>query len=219
MKKLFVLGALALATLSMSAQDYTGKWFVGGTFGFKSESSNVMKANSDKWEKDNTFKIKPLVGYFIAPTLAVGGQIGYEGGKEYGAIEDLEGNATGTQKSTPSNFVIAPLVRKYIPIGDAGFNFFGQVSLPVQFGSTKYKNDATGAELDKVTTFNVNLEATVGFDYIINEKYSVETSMYLASIGMNSSKHKDVKRQSDFNADINPGKKLGDFEVGFKILF
>ena len=213
MKKLFVLGALALATLSMSAQGYEGKWFVGGTYGFTSKNSSVLKTNSDKYEKHTTFDVSPLVGYFIAPTLAVGGQVGFTGGKDYKTADGITG------KVTNSSFYIAPLVRKYFPLGDSGFNFFGQLQLPVEFGNVKNKAVVGGKELNKTTEFNVNVRASIGFDYIINEKYSFETSMNLASIGINSTKEKDAKRATDFNANINPGEEVGSFKVGFKMLF
>lgn len=203
MKKLFVLGALALATISMSAQDYTGKWFVGGTAGYGQKE--VGTDSNGKKLKDKTYGVKPLVGTFIAPTIAVGGRIGFEGSEE--------NQESGVYKK--SEFVIAPMVRKYLPLGDSGFNFFGELSLPVSFGNGKYKENKDS----KTTNFNFGLKLNAGFDYIINETFSFETSMNLANFGYESSKPKGGKSSNNFNINANPFQELNVFEVGFKVLF
>lgn len=207
MKKLFILGAMALATLSMSAQDFTGKWFIGGTAGYGQK--NVGFDANNKAIKDKTYGFKPLIGTFIAPDIAVGARIGWEGSEK----NETEAGISGVVKA--NDFVVAPMVRKYIPLGDSGFNFFGELALPVSFGDSKLKN----VKDSKTSNFGIGLKLNAGFDYIINETLSFETSMNLANFGYTSSKPKGGKRSSDMNINVDPFQKLNLFEVGFKVLF
>ena len=86
MKKFFMMAALAVASMTASAQIY-----VGGSLGY-----NSVKATEDA-EKTSTFSIKPEVGYNLDENWAVGIQLGY--------------TSADDGKSTVSEFEIAPYAR------------------------------------------------------------------------------------------------------------
>lgn len=203
MKKLLLVGALALSTMFASAQGLEGKWFVGGQLGY--EHTKVKDGG-----KGDKYTIMPTVGKFISPDVAVGAAFGYEGSKN----GDFKTNQV----------VVAPLVRKYWNIS-GGLFFFGQASLPVSFGDKNFgeMEDKDGeiyiGKLDKkAKTLGVNLELAPGFDYIINEKFSIETSFRVLSLGYNNEKQGDYKKDT-FGFFANEGTKFGELKIGFKMIF
>jgi len=196
MKKLFLVGALALSTVfAASAQDLEGKWFVGGQLGFK---STKIKGVDDK---ANEYTILPTIGTFISSDVAVGASLGYKGTKE--------------GKAKTNAIVIAPLARKYWNIA-GGFNVFGQAALPIAFG-----DKTTGLEgAEKFKTLDIHLELAPGFDYIFNDKFSLETSFTVLRLGYAQSKQGEAKTDSfGFNANQDDSSYLGEFKVGFKMFF
>lgn len=199
MKKLLLVGALALATVfGANAQDgLEGKWFVGGQLGYKHTKDKV----ADTSVKTNEYTIMPTIGTFISPDVAVGAAVGYTGSKK--------------DKLKTNNFTIMPLARKYWNVS-GGLFFFGQAGLPVTFGDV---NNRGGVVLDdKIKNFGVNVQLSPGFDYIINGKFSIETSFNILTVGYNH--EKEGKRKSDsFGFFANEGSSFGDLMIGFKMIF
>ena len=196
MKKLFLVGALALSSLFASAQDgLQGVWFAGGNVTL---SSSKDKATDIKTEN---YTVMPLVGKFITPSVAVGGALGFT---HLGNDKD---NGTG------NSFIIQPLVRKYWNIA-GGLYFFGQAALPVQFGHM----DKGGL---KTNTFGVHAQVSPGFDYIVNSWFTVEASFTLINAGYERSKPKDGKATDTWALDGKTigSSKFGDLSVGVKFLF
>lgn len=203
MKKLLLVGALALSTMFASAQGLEGKWFVGGQFGYNHTKEEIK--NSKFELKKDTYTILPTVGTFISPDVAVGAALGYSGSKN----GDVKTNA----------ITVMPLARKYWNIS-GGLFFFGQAALPVSFGDTKGILDESGKELDKIKNFGIGVELAPGLDYIINEKFSIETSFTVLSVGYKNRKQGDWKSNDfGFNVNENGGSKIGELRVGFKMIF
>lgn len=202
MKKLLLLGAMALATVSMSAQDLAGKMFVGGSFGYTQD-----KKIGDTRAK--TYSVMPTVGKFISSDMAVGVSLGYKGGKDGGKVYDQAGELIDASKS--NGFVINPFARKYFALGNAGFHLFGEAGLPIEF------YHISGA--DKANNFDINVDLNVGFDYIINSKISFETKLNLFRFGYSNNNPYSGKSSNAMNFGFNPTKNVGDFTVGVKFLF
>jgi hypothetical protein len=223
MKKLFLVGALALTGLFATAQEgLQGTWFVGGQVSFSNTSQDDYKSSS--------YFILPIAGTFITPSVAIGAGVGYIGTSEkYGdtklnaGLEDDEGTV-----GNGGTFVVKPLVRKYWNIA-GGLFFYGQAALPVKFGTSKrYAYDViTGFDpktglpitedtVTKTKTTNVALELSPGFDYVINKWLTIETSFTIFSLGYNSSKVdvSGAKAANTFEFNANPFNSVGDREVG-----
>lgn len=116
MKKFFIMAALAVASMTASAQVY-----VGGSLGFESS-----KANSDA-DNLTSFSIKPEVGYNLDENWAVGIQLGYSSEEE-------------DKDFTKSTLEIAPYARyTFAKSGIASFFVDGGI----QFVS--YGSDAKGS--------------------------------------------------------------------------
>ncbi|MBD8387605.1 outer membrane beta-barrel protein [Dysgonomonas sp. BGC7] len=202
MRKLFLVGALALSTLFVSAQDgLQGKWFVGGQLGFGSSKDNKTALET----KTTSFNVVPMVGTFISPSVAVGAGLGYTSSKV---------KVAGEQTRKTNGFEIAPFARKYWNIA-GGLYFFGEAALPVSFGSTEGANSDS-----KSNSTAINIALAPGFDYIINDWISIETKFNILTAGYNSDKPKGGTRSDSFGFNGNTHQnEFGDLTIGVKFLF
>lgn len=196
MKKILLVGALALSSLFASAQDgLQGVWFAGGNVTL---SSSKDKATDIKTEE---YTVMPLLGKFITPSVAIGGALGFT------HIGNDKNNGTG------NSFIIQPLARKYWNIG-GNFYFFGQAALPVEFGHENKDGS-------RKNTFGVHAQFSPGFDLIVNDWFTVEASFTLLNAGYTRSKPKDGKATDTWslNGKTIGSSKVGDVSVGVKFLF
>lgn len=213
MKKLFLVATLALSSLFASAQDgLQGTWFAGGAFSLG--NTKVYDSYGDL-NKTNTYSVTPLLGYFVSPTIAVGGAIGYEYSKLEEEVSTI-GSASYTDETKNNTFVVMPLARKYWNV-TGNLYFYGQVSLPVSFGSTKFNDNSDS----KISTFGIQANVSPGFDWVVNNWFTVEASFILLSGGYSSLKPKGGDRNSSWSVNGNSisSSKFGDLTIGAKFLF
>lgn len=159
MKKLLLsLVAVAAITFGANAQTEKGKIILGGNVGFNSTKvDGAAKA-------DFNFSVVPSVGYFVGNNFAMGTGVGYTYDK---SVSD------GAQTEA---FRVAPFGRYYVNLTDQ-FKFFGQLSVPMAFGTVKdvEANGDTGAKLGTATTIGVNVAP--GFAFFPNKKIGIEFSV------------------------------------------
>ncbi len=212
MKKLFLVGALALTGLFATAQEgLQGTWFVGGQLAFGNSKDNATDT------KVNNTTILPIAGTFISPSVAIGAGVGYMSGKTEVAGLDITKNEA---------FVIKPLARKYWNI-TGGLFFFGQAAIPMIFGTNKnydYVINPGVKTEHKTNTTDIALQLSPGFDYVINKWLTIETSFSIFSMGYSSSKPDGGKTSDSFDFNFNPfnsinDRMVGDLQVGVKFLF
>lgn len=212
MRKLFLVGALALSTLFVSAQDgLQGKWFVGGSVGYQSLKKEYVSVLNGSFDEVKKFSIVPTVGTFISPSIAVGAGFGYANTK--GTNIDGEGKKTSAKHNA---IVIQPFARKYWNIA-GGLHFFGEAALPVEFGNTK---SGEGEAQVKINDTSVGLTLSPGFDYIVNDWISIETKFTVFNVDYTSVKPKGGDSTNNFSimGDTN-ANKFGDLTIGVKFLF
>lgn len=208
MKKLFLLGVLSLSTLFVNAQDgLKGTWFAGGQLAFGSDKNHLEGIET----KVTSTTVLPILGRFITPSVAVGGGLGYMGGKT---------EMNGSDLSKTNSFVIKPLVRKYWNIS-GGLFFFGQAAVPVIFGNKK--TYVEGPEV-KSNTSSAYLELSPGFDYVVKSWLTIETSFTVLRTGYSRVKPKNGDADTSFSFNANPfssvdDRKIGELQVGVKFLF
>ena len=112
MKKIILLALVAIFTLSSYAQDDAkSEGFKGAWWGLAAGSYTKTK------DVDAVYTILPAIGTFIAPTVTVGGALGY--------TNALNGEGT---------FIVKPLVRKYYGMSDKFF-IFAEANVPLLFNS------------------------------------------------------------------------------------
>ncbi|AKQ46990.1 hypothetical protein TH63_17235 [Rufibacter radiotolerans] len=75
MKKFLLLLGLCSAPSFLFAQDF-GKTLVTGSISFSTEKHSISIGNLQE-QKRNSFSIRPKVGFFVGPAIAVGISAGY----------------------------------------------------------------------------------------------------------------------------------------------
>ncbi|WAC39727.1 outer membrane beta-barrel protein [Pedobacter sp. SL55] len=159
MKKILLsLVAVAALTFGANAQTEKGKIILGGNVGFNSTKvDGAQKA-------DVNFSVVPSVGYFVGNNFAIGTGVGYDYDKSV---------STNRQNEA---FKVAPFGRYYVNLTDQ-FKFFGQLSVPLAFGSLKAvdANGDTGSKFASTTSIGVNVAP--GFAFFPNKKVGIEFSV------------------------------------------
>lgn len=204
MKKILLVAALALSTLTINAQDkkeskgLEGIWWAAGQVSFDSSKTGSAKSDSNM--------ILPIVGTFVSPDVTIGLGIGNIASKTV--------NGAGTTTAETSTFVVKPLVRKYWNV-TGGLFFYGQAALPIMMGKDKISDGKTSS---------FGLELAPGFDYVVNKWLTVETSFTVFNVGSTTSTPKVGDKTTTFGFNANPmnsvaDRQIGNLQVGVKFLF
>lgn len=196
MKKTLTLAALFACALATHAQTQKGTTILGGNVSFLSTKSNTAT------KSDVNFSVLPSIGYFISDNFAIGTGIGYK----YKKITSYD------QRGLTQSFVAAPFARYYTSLSEQ-FKFFGQVTVPLEFGTRKAVNEngTTGIKTGKTTDIGVTIAP--GFAFFPTKHIGIELSVN--GIGYIHSEFKseagNVKSTSNsFNIDANTfAPKLG----------
>jgi len=157
-KLLFSIFAVAAMGVSTQAQTEKGTIMLGGNLAFESQ-----KSDADNAKANTSFEIVPNVGYFVADNMALGTGIGYSYDKRVGTFKN-------------EAFVVSPFGRYYANVSDQ-FKFFGQLAVPMEFGSTHAVNAQgdEGAKLGKSTQIGVALSP--GFAFFPSKKVGIELAL------------------------------------------
>ncbi|MBC8052845.1 MAG: porin family protein [Sphingobacteriaceae bacterium] len=149
MKKILLLAVFAVAAFTVSAQTEKGKIMLGGSISAGTSKSDVSGAKSA-----TSFSIMPKAGYFLANNIAAGLGLGYGYDKD------------GTGKD--ETISISPFGRDYISLSDQ-FKFFAELSVPLQFGTSK---NAAGDKIAESTSIGAALAP--GFAFFPTKKIGIE---------------------------------------------
>ncbi|MEN4762085.1 MULTISPECIES: outer membrane beta-barrel protein [unclassified Chryseobacterium] len=198
MKKVLLAGAIALFGLS-NAQIAKGTTYLSGTVNFAASEDNNTNV------KTNDLKLVPTVGYFVGTNLAVGVGVGYASN-----VEKTETAIVNT-KNTISAFVVEPFVRKYWTLGEK-FYIFGQLSVPMAFGSDKGENNLTNTS-NKETFNSFGVSVKPGLDYFLNKNWTLEAT--IGDFGYSNFKYKDAKSVDNYNFGLD----LASVGIGVKYVF
>lgn len=172
---------MAVAGLTASAQTEKGKVLVGGSIGFGTEKSDVSGA-----ESSTSFDIAPKAGYFVSDNIVIGLGLGYEYDK---SASDYK-----------SDYVsVAPFGRYYKSLSDQ-FKFFGELSVPLEFGS--FKDD--DVKMGESTSIGVALAP--GFAFFPTKKIGIE----LAFTGLAFQNY----QEKDADGDKIDSRSGNSFNIG-----
>ncbi|NRF40431.1 outer membrane beta-barrel protein [Pedobacter foliorum] len=188
MKKL-LLSLVAVSALAFTTQAQTekGKIIVGGNAAFSTSKSDAEGAKSN-----TSFKIVPSVGYFVSDNIAVGTGVGYSYDKQ---ISKFENQA----------FVVSPFGRYYANLSES-FKFFGQLSVPMEFGTAKAV-DAAGKVGDKVgSSTSIGVALAPGFAFYPTKRIGIE-------FGINGLSYNNTRYENG-NGDKIKGAGSDSFDLG-----
>lgn len=191
MKKLLLsLTAVCALALGANAQTEKGTIILGGTASYQSTKSDADGARSAQ-----NLNLVPNAGYFVADNFALGTGVGYNYSK----------SATANPVGQNESVVVSPFGRYYVGLSDQ-FKFFGQASVPMEFGTVKPVdvNGNSGSKTGKSNSIGVALSP--GFSYFPTKKVGIEFAFQGAS-------YNRVKVKDANDNDIK-GAGSEDFSVG-----
>ncbi len=205
MKKLILsIVAFAAASFSSFAQTEQGKFIVGGTASYQS-----TKSDADNAEPAENFSLVPNFGYFVSDNFALGTGLGYTYSKANFSSPSGQNEA----------IVVRPFGRYYMGLADQ-FKFFGQLSIPMAFGTTK-STDANGDVITKTgTSTTVGVAVSPGFAFFPTRKVGIEFA--LNGISYERFKVKDADENDVEGAgreDFSFGTNLFAPQIGIQFHF
>ncbi|MCD1117016.1 OmpW family outer membrane protein [Chryseobacterium turcicum] len=194
MKKLLLVGAIALCGLS-NAQMTKGDWVISGNtgLGFNSASSTV-KANgeSEDGPKISKFSITPSVGYFVMDGLAVGIDLGL----------DSETKKYDGDKTTDTRFSVMPTATYYF---NTGSKFFPFVGVGVGYATNKTKETLSGIS-DNYTADGLTWKAKAGVTYMATQSLGVNLGVGFDQF---------YSKNTYFNTEVKTTRNNFGVNVGF----
>ena len=158
MKKILLVTGIVLLSLTVNAQEKSkglqGAWFATSQIGYEQTKTGDAKSTN--------LSVLPIVGTFVAPSVAVGLGLGY--------VNIKSENGSSTTANT-GLVVVEPLVRKYWNVAGSLF-FFGQLAAPIINGKEKESD---------LKVSQIGLSMSSGFDFFVTKHFSVEFSYDLAN--------------------------------------
>jgi hypothetical protein len=197
MKKISLIAALLTGVaFSAGAQTQRGTFTVGGELHYNSYESDNEETTSHE------LIVLPRIGYFITDNLVVGTGIGYMERKD--SFDGEMNSAYSLMKALH----ISPFGRYYLPAGN-NLKFFGQLSVPMNFGKTKGESASTWIVAPmEVNSFAVNLAP--GFAFFPTANLGLEFMLSGFSYQKTTEK---VDSPND-----NPEQSWEAFSAGFDLL-
>ena len=207
MKRTILLIAISVIAFKSQAQTEAGKFMLGG--GALISTQN----NSSSDAKARVFSIIPQAGYFISKNLAVGAGIGYQY-QTFEQSNNVDGNII-ENKSKIGTFVIVPFARHYTNITEQ-FRFFGQLSVPMNFGTTKANDPVSGEYVKQTTNRNFGAKLSPGFAFFpgrskVSFEFSVDGLSY---------NHSSATYNNSVPVNVYNGNKVSNdqFSIGANLL-
>ena len=175
-----------------------GQWIAGGTLSFSTHSNDSYKflivegINSTGY----TMKVSPIVGYAVAPNMAVGLRFGYSRSNldVTDAALSITSLDNATYYSLKHSYNVAAFWRQYIPLGknNKRFALFTEVQLATGGSQSKL---AAGQPVHGVyaRSFDVSLGVNPGVVAFITNNMAVELN--IGVLGLSYSNTRQVQNQ------------------------
>ncbi len=187
----------------------------GGTLGFATENNDneetLLGRRRDLESYD--FSINPIYGYFIRDNLLIGGIVSYMFSKSNEVTrweEGIIGPPTAQRqdvRSVSHGFLLAPLLRYYIPLGNSGRAYlFVHTHLGLGYQEGKTEREDTGGNITRIPSdrFGLELVFRPGFTIFVYEGFAFEIT--IGSLGLSTvyeeigeGEDKSTKWSNDFD--------------------
>ena len=163
-----------------------GQWMVGASFSYSEHTDDNFKwlVMDDVTSTGYTFKVSPVVSYFIRDNIAIGGRVAYSRGlTDLGNLslnlgDDLSfdlSNYKDKSHTVSGSFSI----RTYLNLGDSKrFGLFNEARVTYGYGQSNVE-DGTGDELKGTHQIkqNLNFGVAPGITCFINNYVAVEAAI------------------------------------------
>lgn len=195
-----------------------GQWMVGTTFSYSEhvdENFEFLSVLKDIESDGYTFKVTPIVSYFIRDNISIGGRFSYArsntnlGNLSLELGDDLSFDVEN-YIATSNTYTAALFIRTYLNLGDSKrFGLFNEARVSYGYSESN-SSSGTGVDLSGMYQLkhNLNIGVAPGITCFINDYVAAEASVNVA--GLNFNWYDQTKDQ------VYPGKRTSS-SANFKI--
>lgn len=195
-----------------------GQWMVGTTFSYSEhvdENFEFLSVLKDIESDGYTFKVTPLVSYFIRDNISIGGRFSYSrsntnlGNLSLELGDDLSFDVEN-YTATSNTYTAALFIRTYLNLGDSKrFGLFNEARVSYGYSESN-SSSGTGTDLSGIYQLkhNLNIGVAPGITCFINDYVAAEASVNVAGLNFN---WYDQKKDQ-----VYPGKRTSS-SANFKI--
>lgn len=172
-----------------------GQWMVGATFSYDEhvdENFEFLSVMKDINSEGYTFKVTPLVCYFIRDNISIGARFSYaRTNADIGNIslelgDDLSFDVDN-YSSVTNTYTTSLFLRTYLNLGDSKrFGLFNEARLAYGY-SESTSSSGTGKDFSGIYQLkhNLNIGVAPGITCFINDYVAVEASVNVAGLNFN----------------------------------
>lgn len=172
-----------------------GQWMVGATFSYNEhvdDNFEFLSVLKDINSEGYTFKVTPLVSYFIKDNISIGGRFAYS--RSFTKLDNISlelGDDLSFEvqdyHSTSNTYTASVFLRTYLNLGDSKrFGLFNEAR--VSYGYSE-SSGSTGKGIDLSGLYqlkhNLNISVAPGLTCFINDFTAVEASVSVAGLNFN----------------------------------
>ena len=172
-----------------------GQWMVGTTFSYSEhvdENFEFLSVLKDITSDGYTFKVTPLVSYFIRDNISLGARFAY--GRTVTNLNNLSLELgddlsfdVSDYESTSNAFTTAVFLRTYLNLGDSKrFGLFNEARVSYGYSESNGRS-GTGVDLSGLYQLkhNLNIGVAPGITVFVNDFAAVEASINVAGLNFN----------------------------------
>lgn len=172
-----------------------GQWMVGATFSYDEhvdENFEFLSVLKDINSEGYTFKVTPLVSYFIRDNISIGARFAYSrtnvdiGNISLELGDDLSFDVDNF-KSVSNTYTGSVFLRTYLNLGDSKrFGLFNEARVSYGY-SEGNSSSGTGIDLSGMYQLkhNLNIGVAPGLTVFINDYVAAEASVNVAGLNFN----------------------------------
>lgn len=172
-----------------------GQWMVGATFSYNEhvdDNFEFLSVLKDINSEGYTFKVTPLVSYFIKDNISIGGRFAYS--RSFTKLDNISlelGDDLSFEvqdyHNTSNTYTASVFLRTYLNLGDSKrFGLFNEAR--VSYGYSE-SSGSTGKGVDLSGLYqlkhNLNISVAPGLTCFINDFTAVEASVSVAGLNFN----------------------------------
>lgn len=196
-----------------------GQWMVGATFSYSEhvdDNFEFLSVLKDITSEGYTFKVTPLVSYFIKDNISIGGRFAYS--RSFTKLDNISlslGDDLSFEvqdyHSTSNTYTASVFLRTYLNLGDSKrFGLYNEARVSYGYSESS-GSTGTGVDLSGLYQLkhNLNISVAPGITCFINDFTAVEASVSVAGLNFNwydqtrDQVHKGSRTSSSANFKIN----------------
>ena len=181
--------------IKMSTFVPKGQWLVGATFSYSEEENTNFEYLSilkDIEGEGYSFKVSPLVRYFVADNICIGGRFAFSrSNTDLGNLSVELGDDLSFEledyKAVSNTYTASLFFRNYINLGDSKrFAVFNELRTAYSY-SESTSEEGTGKDYTGLYQLkhNLNIGVSPGIVCFINDFTAVEASVNVAGLNFN----------------------------------